>query len=87
MERKGSRKYLIDDEEFEGTLYRGTATHTNVVGDFEGCDFDKLISFDNGLVFECHAYHYHYAYRPKVFESPVKDAEVADRSGEVGAME
>jgi hypothetical protein len=66
MERQGARKFLIDDEEFDGEIYRGTAIETHVEGDFEGCDYDKFIAFENGLVFECHTYHYHYAYRPEL---------------------
>lgn len=65
MRQGASTKYLIDDEEFQGTLRRGTATKTYVVGEFEGCDFGRTIVFENGLGFECETYHYHYAFHPK----------------------
>jgi hypothetical protein len=39
---------------------------TKVIGDFEGCEFDKIIAFDNDLVFQCRTYSYTYAYKPDV---------------------
>jgi hypothetical protein len=39
---------------------------TNVVGDFEGTDFDKAIALDNGMVFKFNEYNYSYSYRPDV---------------------
>ncbi len=39
---------------------------TYVDGDFEGCDYDKMIPFENGLLFKCRTYRYHYAYHPRV---------------------
>jgi hypothetical protein len=39
---------------------------SNVVGDFEGADFDKPIKLDNGMVFEFQEYNYTYSYRPEV---------------------
>jgi hypothetical protein len=32
--------------------------------DFEGCDFDRTIKFDDGTVLTCSSYSYTYAYRP-----------------------
>lgn len=32
--------------------------------DFEGCDFDRKIRFDDGTVLTCSSYSYTYAYRP-----------------------
>jgi hypothetical protein len=66
MERQGARKYLIDNEEFRGALYQGTPTITHVVGEFQGCDFDRMIPLENGLIFKCRVYRYHYSYRPEV---------------------
>ena len=39
---------------------------SNVVGDFEGADFDKPVKLDNGMIFEFHTYSYFYEYRPDV---------------------
>jgi hypothetical protein len=39
---------------------------TNVVGDFEGADFDKVVILDNGMVFTFNEYNYSYSYRPDV---------------------
>jgi hypothetical protein len=33
--------------------------------DFEGCDYDRQILFDDGTALTCSTYRYHYAYRPK----------------------
>lgn len=40
---------------------------TNVVSDFEGSDFDKLVELDNGMIFRFQSYSYHYAYRPLAY--------------------
>lgn len=61
-----SHRALIDEEVFEASVEEGQIVRTRVSDDFEGCDHSKFISFDNGLVFECATYHYHYAYRPEV---------------------
>lgn len=37
---------------------------TTVKEEFEGCDFGKRISFDNGWTLTCSTYSYNYAYRP-----------------------
>ncbi len=39
---------------------------TEVEDDFQGCDYDKKILFENGLVFVCQGYSYSYAYSPEV---------------------
>jgi len=31
---------------------------------FEGCDYNRVIVFDNNKVLTCRGYRYHYAYRP-----------------------
>ena len=41
---------------------------TTVKGyDFEGCDYDRVIAFNNGLKFQCSEYSYHYSYNPEVY--------------------
>jgi hypothetical protein len=35
------------------------------VDEFEGCDFDRRIKFDNGWVLTCSTYSYSYSYRPE----------------------
>jgi len=37
---------------------------TNVKGEFDGADYDKLVRLDNNWIFEFRSYHYHYAYHP-----------------------
>jgi|SRR5262245_5770644 len=37
---------------------------SNVVGEFEGADFGKTVSLDNGMIFEFQEYNYTYSYRP-----------------------
>lgn len=44
----------------------GVAARTAVNGEFNGCDFDRAIELQNGLVFKCSEYKYHYAYMPTV---------------------
>lgn len=66
LKKGGQTKYVIDDQVFDGDLYRGTATITYVSGEFSGCEHDKVIMLDNGLVFQCRMYSYSYSYRPKV---------------------
>jgi hypothetical protein len=66
MRKDGARKYAIDNEVFDGHVESGSVTRTNVTDDFEGCEYDKYIPLDNGLVFQCRTYHYHYAYHPDV---------------------
>ncbi len=41
-------------------------TSTNVVGEFEGADYDKPVKLDNGMIFEFTEYNYSYSYRPDV---------------------
>ena len=50
-----------DFSELEGWT---VAAVTNVRGDFEGCDFDKRIRFENGWTLTCSGYSYSYAYHP-----------------------
>lgn len=55
--------------DFEELCKQGYAvtTQTNITGDFEGCDFDKLYKLDNGLILQCNEYYYYYYYRPNVY--------------------
>jgi hypothetical protein len=57
---------LIEKEEYSAATVKGRVFRTNVSDDFEGCEHGKQIALDNGLIFQCNTYHYHYAYRPKV---------------------
>jgi hypothetical protein len=66
LSKDGDYKYVIDDEAFDGELYQGTPIYTYVTGSFEGCDYDRYIPLDNGLLFKCSMYSYHYAYHPEV---------------------
>lgn len=41
---------------------------TTVKGyDFEGCDYGRVIAFNNGLKLQCSEYKYHYSYNPEVY--------------------
>lgn len=41
---------------------------TTVKGyDFEGCDYGRVIAFNNGLKLQCSEYKYHYSYNPDVY--------------------
>jgi hypothetical protein len=39
---------------------------TNIQGEFEGPDFDRVVKLDNGWVVEFHEYDYFYEYHPEV---------------------
>lgn len=56
----------LDAHDLEDLLGYTMVAHTNVKGDFEGADFDKLVALDNGMIFEFSTYSYTYAYRPAV---------------------
>lgn len=62
----GSKVLMINDKEMSGILHEGNVVTTHVSDDFEGCDYDKVYNLDNGLLFQCMSYHYHYAYHPEV---------------------
>ena len=57
---------LIGENQYSAEIKEGSILKTNVAGTFEGCNFDVRINFDNGLIFACQTYKYHYAYRPAV---------------------
>ncbi len=44
----------------------GAIAVTSVSGTFNGCQFNEQIPLQNGMVFVCQTYHYHYAYNPEV---------------------
>lgn len=46
------------------TGYKIVAKKT-IDGEFEGCDFDKIIVFDDRTALRCLSYGYQYAYRPE----------------------
>ncbi len=59
-----SAAVALDASDFSGMEGWTVAAVTTVRGDFEGCDFDKRIRFDNGWTLTCSGYSYSYAYRP-----------------------
>jgi hypothetical protein len=59
-----SPAFALDASDFSDLEGWTVAAVTTVRGDFEGCDFDKRIPFDNGWVLTCSEYSYSYAYRP-----------------------
>lgn len=40
------------------------AAVTNVDGEFQGCDYGRIIKLQNGSTFKCSSYGYTYAYSP-----------------------
>ena len=62
----GRKVILIGGNKVDAKLQNGSVIQTRVDGDFEGCDFDKKINLQNGLIFVCSDYGYSYAYNPKV---------------------
>ena len=54
----------LDASDFADLVGWTVAAATNVRGEFEGCDFDKKIRFDNGWTLTCSSYSYSYAYHP-----------------------
>ena len=54
----------LDASDFTDLEGWTVAAVTTVRGDFEGCDHDKLIRFDNGWLLTCAEYSYSYSYRP-----------------------
>jgi len=63
---RGRDVVLIGDEEVDAYLHGGRVFTTHISDEFEGCDFDRQYSLDNGLVFSCMTYSYTYKYRPEV---------------------
>jgi hypothetical protein len=42
------------------------AEDTNISGEFEGADYDKVAKLDNGHIIEFHEYDYFYEYHPEI---------------------
>lgn len=74
----GRRVITIGDELLDAYLHDGSVINTQVVDEFEGCEWDKRIDFLNGLTFVCASYSYTYSYMP-----PVKIILIKDRAPEV----
>ena len=50
-----------------GELVGWTVTaDTNIQGDFEGPDYDKVVKLDNGWIIEFQDYDYFYEYHPEI---------------------
>nr|WP_314878151.1 hypothetical protein [uncultured Pseudomonas sp.] len=49
---------------FQGMVGWTIAAVTQVEDEFEGCDFDKVINFVNGIALTCSSYGYSYAFMP-----------------------
>jgi hypothetical protein len=62
----GREVITIGNEKVQAYILDGSVLKTKVTDTFEGCDFDKRIELENGLVFVCRSYGYAYAYRPEV---------------------
>jgi hypothetical protein len=54
----------LDASDFSGIEGWTIAAVTQVRDEFEGCDFDRVIRFDNGWTLTCSEYSYSYSYRP-----------------------
>lgn len=52
--------YLIKVKTIDGRVDKGKK-----YSDFEGCDWDRVIIFDDGTTATCRTYSYTYSYRPK----------------------
>jgi hypothetical protein len=50
--------------EFRGMVGWMIIATTQVEDDFEGCDFNKVIKFMNGMALECSTYSYTYSFMP-----------------------
>jgi hypothetical protein len=62
----GREVIIIGDNRVNAVLHNGSVHQTYISGEFNGCDFDKVYSMDNGLLFQCSTYSYTYSYRPEV---------------------
>jgi len=56
----------LDASDLEQLLGYTMISASNVDGDFEGADFDKVVKLENGMIFQFTEYNYSYAYRPDV---------------------
>ena len=62
----GREVITIGNNKVHATLHNGSVIKTKVDGEFNGCDYDKKINLQNGLVFVCSSYEYKYSYSPEV---------------------
>ncbi|HAT9716230.1 TPA: hypothetical protein ACK8SK_002611 [Legionella pneumophila] len=51
-------------DELEGLVGYTIVASKTISGDFEGCDYDKAIVFDDNTMLRCASYGYQYSYRP-----------------------
>lgn len=58
--------YAIDASDFSKLEGYSVAAVTRIEGDFEGCEYDKVLKLQNGWFLTCQTYRYHYAYSPQV---------------------
>ncbi len=56
---------VVGDEEMTGRIVNGEIYHTQIDGEWEGCDFDSH-RLTNGWILQCNTYFYEYAYMPEV---------------------
>ncbi len=59
-----SLAHALDASDFSGLEGWTVAAVTQVEDEFEGCDFDRRIEFDNGLTLTCSTFSYTYSFRP-----------------------
>lgn len=59
-----THSYALDASDFSELEGWTIAAVTSVRDEFEGCDFDKRIRFDNGWTLTCGGYSYSYSYHP-----------------------
>lgn len=45
----------------------GVIQKTSIYGQFDGCTYNKIWHFTNGLIFQCQEYKYMYYYNPQVY--------------------
>lgn len=62
----GREVITVGGQTLNAFILDGSVVKTNVSEEFEGCDYDKRIRLDNGLIFVCSTYSYTYSYRPEV---------------------
>jgi hypothetical protein len=53
---------MVDSKTIDGYIEHGKRN-----GDFEGCDFDRIIVFDDNNGVRCTSYNYSYSYRPTAY--------------------
>jgi hypothetical protein len=53
---------LIARKTIEGRIDKGVRKE-----DFEGCEYDRIIVFDDNTGVRCTSYSYHYSYRPTAY--------------------